>query len=316
MAFEVGRLRRHVPRLIRTTSSAASVPLAAALFPCKLPRMPDVFRVAGDAWLRQALGGFGPLLALGAVLFFVQRWTQSNLAKVIGWGGVVYWTGWIGTPIHEASHVVVGKLFGIRLLEVRLFSPDRESGVLGYVRYQTPQWSEVRQVVGTFMMGIAPLFGGAVALWVVRILTIEPAADAPFVSAAGAFATALPGGDYDILTQSFGELLYRCYEPIYARGAADPWIWLYLYVSLAIGTHLAPSGADLRGGLRGLLFVALLAYVVNLGVAISGADPRLGTSYLAQVTGPMATLLALALALNVGHGVAAFALATVRRIFP
>ena len=66
--------------------------------------MVDTITAAGEATVRQLVLGVGPLFVIGALLYVCQRWTQRLLAQVIGWRGVVYWTGWLGTPVHELSH--------------------------------------------------------------------------------------------------------------------------------------------------------------------------------------------------------------------
>lgn len=276
--------------------------------------MSDLLQAAGETWLRQAIA-FGPLFVLGALLFFVQRWTQTNIVRVIGWRGLVYWTGWIGTPIHEASHWLIGKVFAVRILEVRLFSPDPESGVLGYVRYRIPRLRlvELPQIVGTFMMGIAPLFGGTLALLALRLVLVDEIADAPFLNAANRFAANLPSASLETLVDDFGTLVYESYRPLFEGRASDVWLWVYVYLSLAIGTHLAPSTADLKGGVRGFLAVAVLVFIANVVALALGADVASATGDLGRVLAPMATLLAFGLALNVGHGAVAFLLARVRR---
>ena len=83
-----------------------------------------------EALLRQVFLGLGPLLALGVALFAVQRWSQRFWTQALGWRGVVYATGWLGTPVHELSHWLVGRLFGVKILEVRPFKPDERTRVL------------------------------------------------------------------------------------------------------------------------------------------------------------------------------------------
>jgi len=107
-------------------------------------------------------------------------------------------------------------------------------------------------------------------------------------------------------------LMIASYAPI-VEHPNDPWLWLYVYLSLAIGTHLAPSNADLRGGRRGLIVLLVLAYLANVFALFIDGDPSRATAFLAQISAPMVTLLAFALSLNLGLGAMAFALAFIRR---
>ena len=278
--------------------------------------MAELILAASNAWLRQLVGGVGPVFVLGFLIFWVQRWTQLSWVQTIGWRGLVFWTGWIGTPIHELSHVIVGKLFGVRIEEVSLFNPDTRSGVLGYVRYRLPRLrlTELPQVIGTFFMGIAPLFGGAFALLMLRLVLLDPESNTTFFDAASAFATALPNAEIVTLGSDFIHLVAESYRPIFEGHGRNLWLWLYLYASLAVGVHLAPSGADLQGALRGLGLIGVLAFIANLAVVGAGFDATSATSTIAEITAPVCTLLTLALALNVGHGAVAFALAAVKRM--
>ncbi len=278
------------------------------------PPVTEVLRTASEAWLRQAVGGLGPLFMISALLFLVQRWAQHNWARVIGWRGVTYSTGWIGTPIHELSHLVVGRLFGVRITDFRLFSPDPNSGVLGYVNYRVPRWRlvELPQIVGTFLMGIAPLFGGAAALILLRYVLVDRADDAAFAAAIQTFRETLARGAPGAAVDPFFTLVTESFRPLW-NNADDPRVWAYVYLSVAIGAHLAPSRADLKGGLRGFLVLAFLGFVANVVAVTQGIEPASATATIADWTAPMATLLAFALALNVGYGAIGFALALLRR---
>ena len=274
----------------------------------------EVLRTASEAWLRQAIGGLGPLFMISALLFWVQRWAQHAWARVIGWRGVIYSTGWIGTPIHEISHLIVGRLFGVRITDFRLFSPDPNSGVLGYVSYRIPRWRlvELPQIVGTFLMGIAPLFGGAAALILLRYVLVDRAEDAAFVAAAQTFSETLASDAPGAAIDPFGALMTESFRPVW-NNAQDPRTWIYVYLSVAIGAHLAPSRADLKGGLRGFVVLAALGFIANVVATAQGAATASATATLAAWTAPMATLLAFALALNVGYGSIALALGLLRR---
>lgn len=256
--------------------------------------------------VRQLVLGLGLLAGLGLLLFVVQRWTQTLLVRAIGWRGLVCWTGWLGTPVHEMSHVVVGFAFRVKIVEVRLFQPDPRTGVLGYVRYQVPRlhWSELHRVIGTFLMGIAPLFGGALVLLAAFRLLIPGAAAAleEAERCAGLLVTAPPSEVWRGLV----DLVRSVYGAVFAGGAASPRPWLFLYVALAVGNHLAPSRADLEGGMPGLLVLGGLAIAANavallVRVHVPAVDPLLAVGWLARATGPLAVLLLLALTLNCGN---------------
>ena len=65
----------------------------------------------------------------------IERVTFRTVVSVLGYRCSIYTTGWIGTPIHELSHLVVFWIFRIKVIELKLFSPDFENGTFDYVRY-------------------------------------------------------------------------------------------------------------------------------------------------------------------------------------
>lgn len=63
-----------------------------------------------------------------------------------------------GTVIHELSHYLLVKLFGLHATEVKLFIPDVNSETLGFVDYSYNLHSVLNKFGLTFV-GVAPLFG-------------------------------------------------------------------------------------------------------------------------------------------------------------
>ena len=83
--------------------------------------------------------------------------------------------------------------------------------------------------------------------------------------------------------------------------AATPRPWIFLYVALAVGAHLAPSPADMKGGLSGFLLLAFLLLVADAVVLLAGGAPERAAGYLGHVSGMLSALLFIALTLNVGN---------------
>ncbi|MEZ6184829.1 MAG: hypothetical protein R3F62_07450 [Planctomycetota bacterium] len=238
---------------------------------------------------------------LGVVLYAIQRWTQRWLSHGLGPRAVIYWTGWLGTPIHECSHALVGYATGVKIHEVRLFDPDPQTGVLGYVRWEEPplRWNRLHAVVGSFLMGVAPLFGGAlVLLLLLRFLCPDP--DAAWRAAAH-FADVARSGSPRAAVDGLGELLRGVYSAVFAHGWGSWRAWVFLYLALAVGSHLAPSSADISGSWRGFLVLLGLATLANLIAVAAGADPRQAAGVLARWAGPVTALLVLTTAVCLGN---------------
>lgn len=268
-----------------------------------LQRLADFFTDLISVFSRQLFLGFGLLIFTSVALFLLQRVLQQGMAKRMGWRSVVYYTGWIGTPVHEASHWLAGKLFGIKIVEVKLFEPDPKSGVLGYVRYVVPplEFRHLHRVIGTFLMGIAPLFGGSLvlllALWLLGDVSI-------LLREADHFAHLTAGSGLGKVFWGFLGLIHAVWLSVFHHGVFDLRPWIFVYLALGIGAHLAPSKADIDGGLVGfliLLGILLFADAVALLVIHLGqiqADPADVAWVFARVSGPLSALLVLALAVN------------------
>lgn len=208
----------------------------------------------------------GPLLLAAIVLHQLNVLTTRVLGGTFGAGAVVWFTGWLGTPVHELSHAAACVLFRHRIQELVLFRPDPATGVVGYVRYT---WSPRNPwaLLGHGLVGVAPLFGGALVLAASLFLL------APDEVGRSLFHPELASGPAAFTTQ-LSDGLTRVQDAAALLLETDLWsrpsTWVLAYLTLCVGTHLAPSGQDLKGAwpsltlLLGLLAVADLVLVLSL----------------------------------------------------
>jgi hypothetical protein len=233
----------------------------------------------------------GPAAACAVVLHQLQRITQTLLVSAFGVRAALV-TGWIGVPIHEVSHVVACLVFMHEIEEVRLFTPNEDDGSLGLVRHHAPvgnPWAEI----GRFFIGVAPLLGGALALFVVARLLL-PAEALTSLTALDVSATGTSAWTGFTRGAAAAATLFH------PQHLDEPRFWLFLYLVACIGAHLAPSRADLRGALRGAVAIALILFVANVVAhfALGGADPH-AVARVAAFTTPVVALLVLAVLLSV-----------------
>lgn len=231
-----------------------------------------------------------PLFGVALLLHELERIAQQRLSSRFGWNSIL-WTGWLGTPIHELSHAAFCPVFRHRITEMALFKPDRESGRMGYVHHAyNPK--NYYQVVGNFFIGTAPLLGGALALYGLLWL-FEPDAARRAMSADG-MSSAIAGGNLiaagkALWSQAWGVLS----RVVTLQHLASLPFWLFLYLTLCVGSHLAPSRADYRGTPKGGLILLIALTVFNLLFLMFGGKPGGVTTALAWVTGPVLALFAL-----------------------
>lgn len=218
-------------------------------------------------WLLLVL--VAPFVVFTLLIHFLERLIQMRLASRFGWKSVL-WTGWLGTPIHELSHAILCKAFGHKILEMELFEPDIKSGRLGFVRHSwdTRNWFEE---VGNFFIGMAPLVGGSMALGGL-LWFFYPDAVANMISNSGI------GSGSDVIEKaSFTSMIFASVQSL-LRDLLSPshlisWrFWLFTYLVLCVGSHMAPSRSDYDGAGRGVWMVVLAVVGCLLLISLLGFE--------------------------------------------
>ncbi len=230
--------------------------------------MQDFFITLLKTTALQLLGVLGIFFAFGFVLSKLQEWTQNAYRRAFGWFGII-WTAWIGTPFHELSHAFFAKLFGHKLIEVSLFSPNQATGGLGHVDHSyNPR--NIYQKLGNFFIGAAPMIIGTFIL-------------------AGLLYLLVPNGKqvFQALPDSLSNAgsvvssLREAFQLLFSNANLHAWnFWLFLYVSFAIASHLAPSKQDRKNMWAGFFWIVLILFLVNLVALFLRADV---TAYILSV---------------------------------
>ncbi len=174
-------------------------------------------------------------------------------------------TGAVGTPIHELSHALMCLIFGHRVDEIKLYRPTANDGNLGYVKHSYNKKNPYHQI-GNFFIGIAPIICGSGVLLLLMRLTVPPVFD-EFILKIGLIAEFSYS---DIAFTEIWEIFTISIEAFLAvfdlSNADNVWWWIFLVLALMISSHMELSGADIKGGVKGLLILmgALLATDVVL----------------------------------------------------
>ena len=235
-----------------------------------------------------------PLIVLTILLHAFERIVQGGLIRKFGWSGVL-WTAWIGTPIHELSHALMALLWGRRVLEVKLFQPDPKEGRLGYVRY-TYRKNFLFDQIGNFFISTAPLVGGSLVLYGLLWLFFPSAAWEAFHSES--IAAAMMKEGFGDVAQEFWLLSLRVLREVVTSESLRSWrLYLFIYLILCVGSHMAPSPVDYQGAKRGgwiiggLLVVGLLSF--NIIHLFAGGESGWLMNLLTPVMAPLLVLLAI-----------------------
>ncbi len=207
---------------------------------------------------------FGPLLLATLSSHFISGRIERRLVQLIGVRGYIVALGWIGTPVHELGHALMAKLFGHRIDAIKLFSPDLKKGQLGYVQHSYNQ-DNIFQVVGNFFIALGPVLLGAAVLFLSAWLLLGPGVfHFPGVASPDLAGFSEIPGEMVVWLGRVGESLLATLRSL----SFGRWqTWLFIYLLIAIGSHVNLSPADLesaRGGFHVLLTVLFFANVVML----------------------------------------------------
>ena len=219
-----------------------------------------------------------PLIVFTIIIHLLEKTIQKRLAERFGWHSVL-WTGWLGTPIHELSHAVMCVVFRHRIDELSLFEPDQNSGRLGYVKHswRKGNWFEE---LGNFFIGVAPLMGGCVALFALLWIFYPESLGQPHALELAMQQPQL----LDRVTAVLNQVLNPA-------NFLTPRFWVFMYLVLCIGSHMAPSFSDYRGAGRAsvMVLLALLALLFIASIAIK--EPQQVLLSTAELLSPLLAVL-------------------------
>jgi hypothetical protein len=170
--------------------------------------------------------------------------------------------------------------------EIALFEPDRDSGRLGYVRhsFRSGNWFEE---IGNLFIGIAPLIGGSLALAMLLWLFYPNAAAAAIETTRAVDQSGgIVGQTWGVSTQIAGEILSL-------KNLGTGRFWIFLYLVLCVGSHMAPSRSDYQGASRGVLMAGGLLLGVTLLLAIAGIELNSLMHAFVGAAGPLFAILGL-----------------------
>lgn len=167
-----------------------------------------------------------------------------------------------GTVIHETAHALFCLLFRHRILEMKLFSPG-EDGTLGMVNHSWDPKS-LYQRTGNFFIGTGPIIvGTTVIAWATALLLPE------------VWEELAPPEFYTLRDMAAGILVLigRMLKALFNLELWQKWqTWLWLIITMLIGSHITLSKEDLKNASVGIWFIPLIVFLVNLGM-IFISDP-------------------------------------------
>jgi hypothetical protein len=205
----------------------------------------------------------GGILGIGFILGTVENVANRQAFHAFGKKGILA-TAWLGTPIHELSHLFMCFVFHHKVERVKLFQFKANDGTLGYVIHRFNPGS-VYQMVGNFFIGIAPLFGGIAAIFGALAL-LNPAS---FNDCINLVETAIRQADgahafVFLELQTIVQLVHLLFT---WKNMTHPTFWLFVYISICIASHISLSPQDVKGAVSGLFALFILLFIINAAAA-------------------------------------------------
>ncbi len=229
-------------------------------------------------FLYQVLFTVGVIVIFGFLIALCRHW----FCRLVGRGGpvILLITGAIGTPIHELSHALMCLLFGHKIREIKLYRPGADDGALGYVTH-TYNPKNIYHQIGNFFIGIAPILGGSGVLLLMMFLMIPDVFSSVWSELSMVGLVLDNGLDLYAVGEFFAVVWGVVVSVLDFSNTSNVWWWIFIILALMISSHMELSGADIKGGIKGLLM--LLGILLLVDAAIYFIYP----SALASVTSAM-----------------------------
>lgn len=201
------------------------------------------------------LGFFCCFLLLASLLQLVTLTLRRKWYELLGE------KSWIllsapGTIVHESAHALFCLIFRHRILEMKLFSPG-EDGTLGLVDHSWDAKS-LYQRTGNFFIGTGPIIVG-IALIVLATLLLLPEV----------WEEVTPPEIYTLSDMAAGILVLICrmFRALFSLELWQKWqTWLWLAITLLIGSHITLSREDLKNATVGIWLIPVVVFLFNLAV--------------------------------------------------
>ena len=241
----------------------------------------DFFKTVVFTAFSQLIWLLGLLFVFGLILYLFARFTRITYVKSAGQKMDIIFTGWIGTPVHELGHAVFCILFGHKILEMKLYSPNAEDGTLGYVNHSYNPKSTY-QKIGNFFIGVGPIIFGALVLYA-AFYYLVPNMSEVFSNIEAQSQTLVKGvrGEYSgVMAAIWGTTKSTLSSLFKAQNFSDYKFWIFLYIAICVSSHMQLSPPDIKGARGGLISLVIFFLILNLiilGLEATGVSAHFGS---------------------------------------
>ena len=213
---------------------------------------------------RQLFVLFGAGVVLGLLQHQVAKLLEIRSARVFGMNKFYKYICPIGVVVHELGHLLMCKIFRHKIVEMKLFQPDPETGTLGYVAHTFNSKSHYQRI-GNFFIGIAPVVVSPVVIYLLyRYLmggSISGLAEAMPGAASGVGAMEYAGAIFN----GIGTSVIGIFQILFTAENFQSWrLYVFLYLTFSIGSSITLSSADIRIASGGFLLLLTSLFALNM----------------------------------------------------
>lgn len=223
------------------------------------------------ATIFQFVGVLGVFFVAGLILYLLARFTRNAYAKAGGRTLDIVLTGWIGTPVHEIGHAFFCLVFLHRIDAIKLFRPNATDGSLGYVNHSYNR-NSYYQRIGNLFIGAGPIIFGAVVLYAIMyyLLPNQQSAMSIISSSNLRLGNIMNiGQQWQNIVQASQQMIAAVFHP---SNFGFIIFWVFIYISLAVASHMELSPSDVKGMISGLVTLVVLLLLANFFTLLFGVD--------------------------------------------
>ncbi len=198
-----------------------------------------------------------PIVIYGIIISFVNKKNSENLQTPSKWW-IYTLFGFIGTPIHEISHLIFNLIFFHKVKKVVLYRPreGRKDGTLGYVNF-TYNEKSIYQNIGLFFTGIAPMIGGcAVVFLLEKLLLPEVFNNFEYIKIGSLNIIDILNNLKDGMIANI-KCLFQNYSSLQN-------LIIFLALTFAISTHMSISIPDLKLAKKGWIMLEIIVLIISI----------------------------------------------------
>jgi len=245
---------------------------------------------------------FFPIIFACIILNLLSREQNKRLLYIGGWKALMV-SAWIGTPIHELSHYLAAVIANHKIIDLKLFKPDKRTGSMGYMTHTFKEDDVYQAVFGNTIIAIAPFFGGAAVIYFFSTIIFSDfslfAPEAPRLYYLN-LDSLNEWNTYSLFFNSHLKFFGFLFKKIFSLAMLSNWkLYLFLFLMFGIANHISPSGSDFENFWQPATMLLVIIILLSLIVYPIMNDPHVIVQSLSKYIFVFVPILYLAIFISV-----------------